>query len=56
MIVDFESGRLVVEYCRLVLSGKLILCIAEYRGGYLKRREVFPTAPSPTITSLRPIV
>lgn len=56
MSIDSESGCEIIKDSGFVLSGELIFgvtfceCIK-----YLTRIQVFPIAPSPTMTSLIPI-
>lgn len=50
--INLDGGGIVVENGRNVLSWKLILGVAELMCFYLMRMQVFPTAPSPTTTSL----
>lgn len=50
--VDFDGGGGVIEDSWLVLLGELVEGVARWGEFYLKRRDVLPTAPSPTITSL----
>lgn len=51
-IVDFDGCSVIVEYGRNVLSWEFVLSIAGLSCSYLIRRQVFPTLPSPTTTSL----
>ena len=50
--VDLDSGCVIVENGGYILSGKLVLRVTRWLMAYLMRIQVFPTAPSPTTTSL----
>ena len=52
LAVDFDGGGEVVEDCWLVVLGEFVLDKAGLGGSYLTRMQVFPMAPSPTMTNL----
>jgi hypothetical protein len=50
-IIYLYSCGIVVEDCWNVLSWEFVLGVAGWKEGYLIRRQVLPTEPSPTTTS-----
>jgi hypothetical protein len=52
LVVELDCGSVVIEDGRHVLSGELVLGVAACGREYLMRRQVLPTAPSPTTTTL----
>lgn len=51
-VIKLHSGGVVIKDSGHVLARELVLGVAGSRWGYLMRRQVFPTAPSPTTTTL----
>ena len=52
LAVNFDGDGIVVKDGGDIFSWEFVLRVADCGDGYLIRTQVFPTAPSPTMTNL----